>query len=133
MLWGLVALAALLVLVPPVKLVTRRMAVRRARQPRELVLAAYGAFVGDAADFGLGRQLGETLWEYRFRLRQEVRFSDGQIDRLTGITGRAAYSTRPVSETLAREAVDAARLATRDIRRSVPLPRRVVGLYRISR
>jgi hypothetical protein len=132
-LWGLVALGALLVLVPPVKLVTRRMAVRRARQPRELVLAAYGAFAGDAADVGLGRQLGETLWEYRFRLRQEVRFSDGQIDRLTGITGRAAYSTRPVSETLAREAVDAARVATRDIRRSVPLPRRVVGLYRISR
>ena len=133
LLWGLVVLGALLVLVPLVKLATRRMAVRRARQPRELVLAAYGAFAGDAADLGLGRQLSETLWEYRFRLRQEVEFSDGHIDRLTGITGRAAYSTRPVSESLAREAVDAARVAVRDIRRSVPLPRRVVGLYRITR
>jgi hypothetical protein len=133
-LWGLVVLGALLALVPPVKLVTRRMAVRRARrQPRQLVLAAYGAFAGDAADVGLGRHPGETLWEHRFRLRREVRFSDGQIDRLTGITGRAAYSTRPVSGTLAREAVDAARVATRDIRRSVPVLRRVVGLYRIAR
>jgi TgpA N-terminal domain/Transglutaminase-like superfamily len=126
-------LLLLLVLVPVVKGASRRIRVRRAREPREVVLAAYRAFEGEAADLGLARARGETLWEHRIRLSQRVDFSDGHLDRLTGITGRAAYSTRPVNELLAREAVDASRVAVKDLRAAVPLPRRILGRYRLRR
>jgi hypothetical protein len=128
----LVALAVLAVSVPLTKKVVRRVRVRRASEPREVVLAAYRLFEGEAADAGLGRRPGETLWEHRIRLRTRVRFSDGHLDRLTGITGRAAYSTRTVSDDLAREAVGAAGVAARDVRRSVSVGRRVAGWYRIG-
>jgi Transglutaminase-like superfamily/Domain of unknown function (DUF4129) len=131
---GIVGLLALLLMViPPARGAWRRMKVRRARQPRDKILAAYSTFESQAADLGLGRRTGETLWEHRMRLVRRVEFSDGHLDRLTGITGRAAYSVRPVDERLAGEAVDAGRVAIRDMRRATPLARQLLGLYRLPK
>jgi hypothetical protein len=130
---ALLLLVLLAVAVPVTKKVSRRIGVARAKAPREVVLAAYRLFSGEAADAGLGRRRGETLWEHRARLRRRVHFSDGHLDRLTGITGRAVYSTRTVDDELAREAVDAAKVAARDVRKAQPLGARMAGLYRLKR
>ncbi|MBI4259364.1 MAG: transglutaminase domain-containing protein [Actinobacteria bacterium] len=136
--WGGVLLAlglvlAIAALVPMGRAAWRRRQIRRAREPREVVLAAYRVFQARAGEVGLGRRPGETLWEHRTRLLGIVELSDGHLDRLTGIAGRAAYSIRPVSETLAQEAVLAARTASRDVRRSVSRGRRLAGHYRLLR
>jgi hypothetical protein len=130
---AIVVLVLLAIAVPVTKKVIRRVRVARAKAPREVVLAAYRLFAGEVADAGLGRRMGETLWEHRARLRRRVHFSDGHLDRLTGITGRAVYSTRPVDDTLAREAVDAAKVAARDVRKAQPFGARLSGLYRLKR
>ena len=122
--------ALLLVTVPVAKAVVRRRMVRRVREPRELVLAAYRVFDGEAADVGLGRAEGETLGEHRDRLAGTVRFSDGHLDRLTNAAVRAAYSRRPVTPAEARDAVRDARTAIRDIRKDAKPVRRILGIYR---
>ncbi len=122
--------ALLLVAVPVAKALLRRRMVRRVRQPRELVLAAYRVFDGEAADVGLGRAEGETLAEHRDRLAGTVRFSDGHLDRLTDAAIRAAYSRRPVTPAEARNAVRDARTAIRDIRKDAKPVRRILGIYR---
>jgi hypothetical protein len=126
---ALVLLAFLLVL-PLVKTIRRRVRVVRARRPAEIVLAEFDAFTGRAADLGLGRRPGETLREYRDRLRQTVRFSDGHLERLTSAVTRAAYAAGPVSRDEAKDAVAASGLAMRDLRRGTPFARRVAGLFR---
>jgi hypothetical protein len=127
----LLALAlVLLVLVPAVKWAVRlRMAHRRA-PPRETVLAAFRLFDGEAADLGLGRRPGETLSEYRRRLDERVRFSDGHLGRLTEIVTRAAYAAADIDTAQARSALRDARVAIRDVRRQAGPVRRVVGVYR---
>lgn len=120
----------LLVAVPVAKAVLRRRMVHRVRQPRELVLASYRVFDGEAADVGLGRAEGETLAEHRDRLAGTVRFSDGHLDRLTEAAIRAAYSRRPVTASEARDAVRDARTAIRDIRKDAKPFRRILGIYR---
>jgi len=122
--------ALLVVAVPIAKAVVRRRMVRRVRDPRELVLAAYRVFDGEAADMGLGRAEGETLAEHRDRLWGTVRFSDGHLDRLTNAAVRAAYSRRAVTPAEARDAVRDARTAIRDIRRDAKPVRRILGVYR---
>ncbi|MDP9343361.1 MAG: DUF3488 and transglutaminase-like domain-containing protein [Actinomycetota bacterium] len=133
---ALLALAALvgavLVLLPIAKLVGRRVRLRRAHSPREVVLAVYDVFSSRAADLGLGRDPGETLWEYDLRIRRDVRFSDGHLDRLTGMAGRAAYAGGAVTENQAREAGQDARAAIRDMRREAPAYRRIAGWWRPS-
>ena len=79
---------------------------------------------------GLGRREGETLQEYRDRLRRRVAFSDGHLERITSMAARAAYSPHPLSRQDARNAVDAGRRAIRDVRRSAPVARRVIGVFR---
>jgi hypothetical protein len=137
--WKLLALLAVaaligaaLVLLPIAKLGARRVRLRRAHSPREMVLAAYDVFSSRAADLGLGRDAGETLWEYDLRLRRDVRFSDGHLDRLTGMAGRAAYSSGGVTDDQALEAAHDARAAIRDMRREAPAYRRIVGWWRPS-
>jgi transglutaminase-like putative cysteine protease len=120
----------LAVVVPVVKWTWRRRWVRRSRQPRELVLAAYRVFDGEAADVGLGRRDGETLEEHRLRLGRTVTVSDGHLDRLTAAATMAAYSSQAPSAGDAQEAVRAARTAGADVRRSAGLARRIVGVYR---
>ena len=127
----LVLTAAFLVLTPMVKALWRRRMLRRAREPRELVLAAYRVFDGGAAELGLSRADGETLTEHRDRLTRVVRFSDGHLLRLTAAATDAAYSDHPVPEDEAREAVRAARVALRDMRKEAGFFRRLAGTYRL--
>ena len=119
-----------LLVLPVLKIVGRRVRVARAGPPGELVLAEFSAFSGRAGDLGLARRPGETLREYRDRLRRTVRFSDGHLERLTSTVGRVAYSADPVSPQEAREAVAASRRAMREIRTSTPFAKRLVGLLK---
>lgn len=120
----------LLVLVPLLKFVIRLRIVHRHGRPREMVLAAFRLFDGEAADVGLGRRTGETLSEYRMRLAERVTFSDGHLTRLTAATTRAAYADERVRPEEARAALRDARHAIRDVRRDAGLVRRLIGVYR---
>ena len=126
----LAALGVLLVLVPIVKSAWRLTLLRRPREPRERVLAAYRVFDGEAADLGMGRRDGETLEEHRARLAAIVAFSDGHLGRLTSAAARAAYSPDQPTPQEAGEAADEARRAIRDLRRDAGWLRRAVGTYR---
>lgn len=120
----------LLVLVPAVKWLVRLRIAHRHGPPRQMVLAAYRLFDGEAADVGLGRRDGETLSEHRDRLSDRVRFSDGQLARLTATASRAAYSDTALGDDDARLALHDARVAIRDVRRDVGAARRLLGVYR---
>lgn len=122
--------AVLVVLVPLVKALWRRRILRHSREPRQLVLAAYRVFDGEATDLGLGRAEGETLAEYRERLEATVAFSNGHLRTLTATAVRAAYSADPPRRDEALEAARAANTAIRDMRRSAGFVRRVRGIYR---
>ncbi len=127
----LAALAALFAVLFPIgKGLWRRVALRRVGEPWEQVLTVYRIFDGEAADVGLGRGAGETMAEYRRRLGGTVEFSDGHLDRLTGLAVTAAYSGRAVSQAEAREAFRDARVAIRDVRRQAGVVRRILGMYR---
>lgn len=128
---GAAALAVLLLIaVPTVKWGRRRLLVRRARSPRELVLATYDVFDDRAEDLGLHRRLEETPFEYRDRLRGTVPFSDGDMDRLTALVGMAAYAPEELDGRAAQEAARAARNAGRDLRRHVGRGRALLGSLR---
>jgi transglutaminase-like putative cysteine protease len=130
--FGLLAVVLLLAAIPLVKLARRRVALAAASEPRERVLAAYRLMADQAADLGLGRLSHETLWEYRRRLRNEVTFSDGHLDRLTNLVSLAAYSEAALSNSQADQAVEAARVAARDIARSGGTSKRIAGWFRIE-
>jgi TgpA N-terminal domain/Transglutaminase-like superfamily/Domain of unknown function (DUF4129) len=131
---GLLTLALLAgVLIPAGKALARRLAVSRAASPRRKVIAAYSVLEASAADLGMGRRPGETLWEYRARLRDGVGFSDGHLERITGLTGQALYSTSLVRAQDATEAALASRQVVADLRRHVGAARRVAGAVRLSR
>jgi transglutaminase-like putative cysteine protease len=125
---GLVVAAA--VLFPIVKVAVRRIRTARARSARDKALAAFRLFESRAGDVGLGRWPGETPEEYRSRLSRQIRASDGHLDRLTRIAGMAAYARRDVTDVDAAKAGRAGRTAIRDVRRSVPVTRRVAALWR---
>ncbi|HEY7661419.1 MAG TPA: DUF3488 and transglutaminase-like domain-containing protein [Actinomycetota bacterium] len=129
----LLVLAALLVVVPIVKAVTRRLRLRRSREPREHVLAAYEVFDAEAADLGMGRRDGETLEEHRARLATSIAFSDGHLGRLTSAATRAAYALESPTSEDAESAESDARQAIRDLRKDAGLARRIVGVYRPGR
>ena len=93
------------------------------------MLAAYDWVLGGAADLGLGRRAGETMWEYRSRLRGRVPVGD-ELDRLTGLAGRATYSLRDVADEQGHEAVASARSLLRDLRRAAGPLRTVAGAFR---
>lgn len=120
----------LLVFVPIAKSAWRRRMLRRSRPPRELVLAAYRVFDGEAADLGLGRRDGETLAEHRVRLSASARLSDGHLASLASTASRAAYASEHPSAEEARQAVRDARTAIADLRRDAGMVRRVIGTYR---
>ncbi len=126
----LVLAGFLLVLVPVAKAVARRLRLRRAREPRRLILATYQVFAQQAADLGRARGEGETLLEYSRRVKAGVSLSDGHLDLLADMATRAAYSPRPMTDEEAHEAVRAARTAIRDMRRDTKLVRRLAGIYR---
>jgi transglutaminase-like putative cysteine protease len=126
----LVALGILLIVVPIVKSAWRRRLLRRSREPRAHVLAAYRVFDGEAADLGLGRREGETLDEHRARLAAAIAFTDGHLGRLTSLATRAAYASEAPTRDEANASVDDARKAIRELRRDAGIIRRIVGTYR---
>jgi transglutaminase-like putative cysteine protease len=132
--WWLFALVGLLrlVAIPVTKVIRRRVLVSRADQPRERVLVAYRLMSERAGDVGLRREPSETLWEYRSRLRDRVRFSEeATLDRLTALAGKAAYSDDEIGTEEAGEAVRASREATSDITRSAGVAGRAAGWFRV--
>jgi hypothetical protein len=125
---GLAVLVA--VALPVGKAWLRRRAVARARDPAERVVAAFGVLQGIAADLGLGRRSGETVHEYRNRLRDSVTLSDGHLDVVTGLLELALYSERDVPGQDATDALRASRVVVGDLRRSAGFRRRVLGALR---
>jgi hypothetical protein len=98
-----------------------------------MILATYDAFSERAADLGLSRMPGETLVEYRGRLTSSGMITDGHLDRLTSIAGRAAYAPAEPSVSEAREASEAASIVLHDLRDRTPFGRRFAGQYRLRR
>jgi transglutaminase-like putative cysteine protease len=129
--WLAAAAGLVLIAVPLVRWFRRRRSVRRAqREPRALILATYDVFSERAGDLGLGRGPGETPREYRHRIEATDLLTDGHMERLTGTVVRAAYGPRPVTDDDAADAAADAEHVIRDLRRSTPLRRRIVGIYR---
>ena len=126
----LAAFALFLIVMPIVKAVMRRRILRRSREPREHVLAAYRVFDGEAADIGLGRREGETIQEHRARLAASIAFSDGHLGRLTTLAVRAAYAPESPTRSDADVSTEDARKAIRDLRKEAGLLRRITGTYR---
>lgn len=128
---GILAVGAVLVpIVPTVKALGRRRILRRSREPRARVLAAYRVFDGRAGDLGLGRRPGETVDEHRARLSAAVALSDGHLDRLAAAATLAAYGEASPSAEEADAAVRDARVAISDLRRTAGWARWVTGTYR---
>ena len=126
-----VVVAALVGVIPLAKTLWRRQVVRRARTPRDRVLAAYSTMSAKAADLGLGRRDDETIGEYATRLKAMSLFSDGHLDRLTQLAGVAAYGSGDVPLPSAKEAVDISRTVAKEISRSRDAPTRVLALFRV--
>jgi transglutaminase-like putative cysteine protease len=127
--WGVMAAALGALLVQPVKAARRRMLLVRARTPTERVTAAYRVALSVAVDLGLARRPGETLWEYRTRLRDRG-VPPERLDRLTGLTGRALYSARGVDPAHGEQAAADARAVVSALRRLVGPARAAAGAVR---
>jgi hypothetical protein len=97
------------------------------------VVSAYEVVLWAAQDLGLGRRRGETPWEYRTRLRSEVAFSDGHLERLTALAGRALYAEDGLGRVEGEDAGRAARTLLHDLRRHAGPVRTVAGAFRPSR
>jgi transglutaminase-like putative cysteine protease len=134
--WGVIAVLALLGLmvlaIPALKLVRRRLALARASDPRQRVLAAYVVLAGRAADVGWGRLPPETLFEYRKRLKARMSL-DGDLDRVIELTGRAAYGESNISGEQADLATASARRVAHEIRKSAGLGKQLAGWFRLQR
>jgi hypothetical protein len=96
------------------------------------VAAAWRAFEVGAADLGMGRRSGETVAEYGTRLRSEVSFSDGHLERITAAAGRAFYARDGVGPEDADAAGRTLVPLLRDMGRHAGAVRRVIGAVRPS-
>jgi hypothetical protein len=112
---GILLLA--LIAVPPVKAISRRVTLSRARGGRQRVLAAYAWLLSGAADLGVGRRRSETPREYRERLRSTGGLPQDALQRISSLADRALYSSEGPDARQAEEAVHAARDVLRGIRR----------------
>jgi transglutaminase-like putative cysteine protease len=136
--WGLVGVLVALALgmlaligIPIVRGAERRTRLRKAgRDPRRLILATYNVFTDRAGDLGLGRQMGETLEEYRHRIESSGRLGDGHLGRLTRLAVRAAYGPAEPSAADALDATADAGQTLEELRRTTPLTKRILGIYR---
>jgi transglutaminase-like putative cysteine protease len=132
LLLGVAVVAALAI--PPFRALRRRARLRRAgHEPRALILATYDVFAERAADLGHPKTPGETLQEYRTRLAAGGAITDGHLDRLTSIAGRAAYAPLEPAASDVREASEAATSVLHDLRERTPIGRRIAGQYRLRR
>ncbi len=128
------AMAALLIalVIPPARALARRRRIRKAgHEPRALILVTYDVFTERAADLGHPRGPGETLQEYRHRLGSSGTVKTDQLDRLTAITGRAAYAPEDPAVEDVHRASEAATATLRGLREGASLRQRVLGQYRL--
>jgi hypothetical protein len=121
-----------LLAVPVVKVIRRRLSRRRARRPTERVLVAFTVMADRAADVGLGRRPAETLAEYRTRLQSRIPTLNGDLDALTRLTTLAAYAEDRLSEADAERAELAAKTTSKEIRGNVGLAKRTYGWFRVD-
>jgi transglutaminase-like putative cysteine protease len=132
LLLGLAVVAALAI--PPFRALRRRARLHKAgREPRAVILATYDVFAERAADLGHPKTPGETLEEYRRRLAAGGLITDGHLDRLTSIAGRAAYAPGEPAASDVRQASEAATTVLHDLRERTPIGRRIAGQYRLRR
>ena len=127
---GLGVLILLLLAIPPIKAITRRLTLSRARGGRHRVLAAYDWLLSGAADLGVGRRRSETPNEYRERLRSTAAVPQDALERLSSLADRALYSPHGPDARQAEEAVRAAREILRGMRRAAGPIRTVVAAVR---
>jgi transglutaminase-like putative cysteine protease len=133
LLLGLLALGLVAAVgIPAGKTLGRRLAIRRARTPGDRVAAAWRAFEVGATDLGMGRRSGETVAEYGARLRSDVSFSDGHLERITAAAGRAFYGRDGVGPEDADAAGRTLVPLLRDLGRHAGTVRRVIGAVRPS-
>jgi hypothetical protein len=96
------------------------------------VSAAYEVLCERAADIGLGRRPFETPSEYERRMTVVAPSSERALVRLTDLTLRATYAMNGITDAEAAEAAGLSRDAYREIRKSSPASRRLVGMYRVG-
>jgi hypothetical protein len=70
--------------------------------------------------------------EYRARLRSEVEFSDGHLERITGAAGCAFYASDGIGPAAADEAGRSVSPVLRDLGRHTGPARRLLGAVRLS-
>jgi hypothetical protein len=120
--------------IPPARALRRWARMRKAgHEPRALILATYDVFAERAADLGHPKSASETLEEYRRRLAAGGTITDGHLDRLSSIAGRAAYAAAEPAESDVREASEAATTVLHDLRERASIGRRIAGQYRLRR
>jgi transglutaminase-like putative cysteine protease len=120
--------------IPPFRALRRRVRLRKAGpEPRAMILATFDVFAERAADLGHPKAPGETLEEYRRRIAEGGLITDGHLDRLTSIAGRAAYAPAEPAGSDVREASEAASSVLHDLRERTPIGRRIAGQYRLRR
>jgi transglutaminase-like putative cysteine protease len=136
--WGAIVLALLAAVAvvaafaAAAKTVARAVALSRRGSPAAVVHIAYRVLEASAADLRLGRRPAETLGEFRDRLRGNVPFSDGHLERVMSLAGTAMYAPRHPGPEEARDAVAAARATVHDLRRHAGPLRTVLGAVRPS-
>ena len=107
--------------IPAWKMTWRRRELRRAREPREAVLAAYRVFSSLAADVGLGRSHGETMAEYSVALQRY------QAGRGILVEALDALATRTRAQTNVVQALYDYNVAQDQLRRAVGQPEAGTG------
>ena len=83
-------------------------ALRRERNPRRAVIAAYAMMERLMARDGLPRSAHEAPMEYLGRVTRAGHARVAQVHRLTGLFQRARFSDRPVDQDMRRRALAAA-------------------------
>ncbi len=128
---GLGLLILFLLSIPPARELRRRRRLRHAAgEPRRLILTTYDVFTERAGELGFRKERGETLQEYQRRMRASGALSNGDLERLTRVTGGAAYGPDQPEEDDVRVATEAADTTLRDLRSRTPFTQRVMGRYR---
>jgi hypothetical protein len=80
---------------------------RRERDPRRAIIAAYARMERALAAFGIPRRRDETQQEYLGRILGGLEVDTAAIQRLTELFTQAKFSHHEVGETMKEEAIDA--------------------------
>ena len=89
---------------------------RRERDPRRAVIAAYARLERALAAHGLPRGSAETQTEYVARILDELDVDRAAVQRLTGLFSRAKFSQHAVDIPMKEEAIDALEQVRNELR-----------------